>query len=92
MIVPKRVAGGSSRRWRARAISSRVTSSAMKSVIAAHSGQKRAAGVAETISLRLSPNGVPKPIVEPMPIFEQGDIVRVPFPYTDRDPSASHGA
>lgn len=20
-----------------------------------------------------------------MPIFEQGDIVRVPFPYTDRD-------
>jgi mRNA interferase MazF len=57
----------------------------MKSTVAASFWPKHAGGVAETIRSRLSPNGIPKPIVEPMPIFDQGDIVRVPFPYTDRE-------
>ena len=29
-------------------------------------------------------NGMATPIAKPMPSFEQGDVVRVPFPYTDR--------
>ncbi len=36
------------------------------------------------ILLRHSTNGTARPIARPMASFEQGDIVRVPFPYTDR--------
>lgn len=37
-----------------------------------------------TIPLQPSKNGTAKPIEKPMASFKQGDVVRVPFPYTDR--------
>lgn len=40
---------------------------------------------APTIRSRPSTNGTPKRIAVPMPTFEQGEVVRVPFPYTDRE-------
>ena len=29
-------------------------------------------------------NGIPRLIKKPMKIFKQGDVIKVPFPYTDR--------
>lgn len=37
------------------------------------------------IHSRPSTSGTPKPIAAPMLTFEQGDVIRVPFPYTDRE-------
>lgn len=38
----------------------------------------------------LSTNGAPRQTPKPMPDFRQGDVIKVPFPYTDRATRQTH--